>query len=130
MRHSQKKQFHIPHSRILEWNWNVDFHICNANSQQLSVRKAAEQKAMTYREEVEGAGISTLLKCIEMWNVEWKSTFQFHSRILECGMWNCFFEDVSFLTLLKCIGMWNVEWKSTFQFQFQNYGMWNVELFF
>ena len=26
MRHSQKKQFHIPHSRILEWNWNVDFH--------------------------------------------------------------------------------------------------------
>ena len=26
MRHSQKTQFHIPHSRILEWNWNVDFH--------------------------------------------------------------------------------------------------------
>ena len=26
MRYSQKKQFHIPHSKILEWNWNVDFH--------------------------------------------------------------------------------------------------------
>ena len=26
MRHSQKRQFHIPHSRILEWIWIVDYH--------------------------------------------------------------------------------------------------------
>ena len=34
----------------------------------------------------ESVSFLTLLKCIGMWNVEWKSTFQFHSRILECGM--------------------------------------------
>ena len=43
-----------------------------------------------------------LLKCIGMWNVEWKSAFQFHSRILECGMWNC---SNSHSRILEC-GMW------------------------
>ena len=61
--------------------------------------------------------------------MEWGNPHSY-SRILECGMWTCLFENVSFIILLKCIGMWNVKcgiWKSTFQFPFQNFGMWNVE---
>ena len=50
------------------------------------------------------------LKCIGMWNVECEIPHSnSYSIILECGMWNCLFENVSFLILLKCIGMWNVE---------------------
>jgi hypothetical protein len=67
---------------------------------------------------------SRILEC-GIWNVAANSKSRFQGPGLKCGMWNCFFENISPLTMLKCIGMWNVMWKSTFQFQ--NFGIWNVE---
>ena len=50
-----------------------------------------------------------MLKCIGMWNVEWKIPHSnSYSRILECGMWNCPFQNINFHSNHAKVH-WNVE---------------------
>ena len=75
----------------------------------------------------------TLLNCIGMWNVEWKSAFQFHSKILEWELeqfhiphskileWGL--EQFHIPHSRNLEWNWNVEWKSTFQCTLAEWGM-------
>ena len=81
--------------------WNVEFHIPIPIPEFWNVECGSVLLRISH---------STMLKCIGIWNMECGNPHSnFCSRILECGMWTCVFENISLLTMLKCIGMWNVE---------------------
>ena len=103
--------FHIPHSKILEWELECGFphstfHIPMHFSRGWEVRHSEEGNSISKLQNSGiGIGINYLSSsecltshhakiCIGMWNMEcgmWKSTFgdsNSHFRILECGMCN------------------------------------------
>ena len=67
------------------------------------------------------------------WNVEYGMGIPHsnsYSRVLQCGMWNCPFENIPLQPCLSAMeyGIWNGN--SPFQFLLLNLAMWKVELSF
>ena len=118
MRHSQKEQFHIPHSKILEWNWNVGFHstLHNADSHSTFHIPMHFSKVRNETFSKKRFHIPPSRNLEWNWNVDFHSTFHIPMHFSKLG--NETFSKRQFHIPHSKIMEWDVEFSiphSTFQ---------------